>query len=87
MDTILRTYICPSVSSYESFICRFRTCLESHLCQQVYQIPLILIVAGGGAGTIKTIAESVERDIPVVLIKPSKGMAEKLAYPKEIKRG
>lgn len=59
----------------------FRSDLESFLCsEEMFDIPLLLVVVGGGPGTLKTVYEGVVRKFPVVVINKTGGVADAISY-------
>ena len=57
---------------------KFRTELESQLSADM-RIPKVLLVLAGGKGTVETVAESVKRKTPVVLVKEAGGASQSIA--------
>eukprot|EP01111_Echinosteliopsis_oligospora_P005886 TRINITY_DN1962_c0_g1_i2.p1 TRINITY_DN1962_c0_g1~~TRINITY_DN1962_c0_g1_i2.p1 ORF type:complete len:1043 (+),score=331.07 TRINITY_DN1962_c0_g1_i2:218-3346(+) len=56
----------------------FRSALEDHLSQK-WEIPIVLIVVNGGPGTLRTVAEGVEKGFPVIVVEGSGRCADALA--------
>jgi len=57
---------------------KFRTELERQLSADM-GIPKVLLVLAGGKGTVETVAESVKRKTPVVLVKEAGGASQSIA--------
>jgi hypothetical protein len=57
---------------------KFRTELERQLSADM-RIPKVLLVLAGGKGTVETVAESVKRKTPVVLVKEAGGASQSIA--------
>lgn len=59
----------------------FRADLESYLCSpEKFNIPLLLVVVGGGPGTLKTVYEGIVRKFPVVVLNSTGGVADAISY-------
>ncbi len=62
---------------------RFRSLLEQYLCRK-WEIPLLVVVVGGGGVTLDTIQEALTNAVPLVIVKGTGGVADFVAYPKFI---
>ncbi len=52
--------------------------MESKLSKE-WNVPLILVVAGGGPGTWNTILENMKNEVPIVILRRTGGVADEVA--------